>query len=167
MPHDTQDPAPASSVQPNLTPAPHNGVVPPVEHRFYKGSKNRMGRRRTSKELREYAKKYTIEAVNVLLQIMRARVNSSPEARVKAAGLILDRAFGKVAPASAVMRQQERHHREMLEHQLGILKLREQPAPDVNVNVNVTLPEPVLAPVPALPPWMEHNRLEDLSDEQP
>ena len=67
------------------------GIVRP----FQKGtSGNRGGRPKAAHSIQELARKHTIEALDVLVQIM-LNEKAPPNARVAAANTLLDRAYGK------------------------------------------------------------------------
>src|SRR5215831_1227287 len=66
-----------------------------ADGRFLPGiSGNPSGRPKVAAELRELAAEYTEDAVLTILSVMRNK-KVSPAARLTAAGMILDRAWGK------------------------------------------------------------------------
>lgn len=82
---------------------------------FAKGNKSASGRPRDDRILRRYARERTQDALDVIIGIMNdtsknslGQYNISPNTRLRAAEIILDRGYGK--PATSVITE-EGHER--------------------------------------------------------
>ena len=87
-------------------------------------------------DIRSYARKFTVEALETLAHVMR-QPNSPPAARVLAANSLLDRGWGKAAQTVAV----DGEIRQLVEVKLNVVHVERKPdEPKLLTNV-LTNPE--------------------------
>ena len=100
-------------------------------------------------DIRSYARKFTVEALETLAHVMR-QPNSPPAARVLAANSLLDRGWGKAAQLVAV----DGEIRQLVEVKLSVVTPKDLETPTTKLLTNTEKPNDINAVYLSADRWM-------------